>query len=208
VIDPGGAGTDAAVKLFPVGSTEAIATTRSQQDGHFEFRDLTPGAYAIRASLSGFFQRERALVSVRPGEVADAGTIKLGFLNCDFVICDSVVPTKSDILSKSDVFLPRGCSVDLDTSEADCADNPPKQFDLTLKLDNSALFLLPIHGATIGACGTREQSSEPLRIDGLGAGNNWCVRTTSHHVAHIKIELVELIGPGLKELPLVNVLHK
>ena len=54
VEDPqGGAVADASVALLPVHRTAALVTTTDQQ-GHFEFHDVAPGAYRLSAEAPGF----------------------------------------------------------------------------------------------------------------------------------------------------------
>lgn len=49
----------------------------SDENGFFDFVDLSPGRYSLRAHMAGYQDFAMPLIKVRDGEHADLGTIKM-----------------------------------------------------------------------------------------------------------------------------------
>lgn len=59
----------------------------------------------------------------------------------------------------------------------------------------------------ISDCKDRYRFDQPIRIDGLGPGNAWCVETNSKQRAHVFIER-KVVEPESEEIALWVVTRK
>jgi hypothetical protein len=201
------------VRLLLDGQTATQYRVETDSGGRFQIPDVKPGKYTLRAYQHGF--REGATtVNVVESEIADAGRVVLMLAGCDSpgTICDSVdpAPTEPPDVASGEVVLRPGCAVDLDKATVTCphsADRLENRSDLKLDAGSEgAIYLTPINAAMIASCESKPRS-EPIRIDGLGPGNDWCVVTNAKHHSHLFIKL-KVVEPGADEVILWVVTRK
>jgi hypothetical protein len=186
----------AVIRLSPIGSGETKYRGESDREGKFKIEGIAPGEYFIRASAQGF--RESSMrVSVDEG-TAELGTVKLPVIDCDGpgVNCDYIYPANSTP-SPSDVTSAGRVTLRFDAGHAD--------FKLTTN-GSGSIYLNPINGTTIGPC-EGKPTPDPIRIDGLGPGNDWCAITHDKHRAHVFIT-GGIVEPGVLQVPLWIVMRK
>jgi hypothetical protein len=194
------------VRLLPEGSSTTRYRAEAGRDGEFRIENVTLGTYTLRAYRPGF--REEAMtVTVVEGEIADAGRVVLRLAGCDSpgTICDNfgIGPPSPPDVARGDVVLRLGCGVDLDKAAATCPDSASRsdnRVDLRFEAGKEgAIYLTPINGAIVTSCEGKSRSDQPIRIDGLGPGNDWCVQTNAKHYSHVFIE-VRVVEPGADEV--------
>jgi hypothetical protein len=206
VVDPGIYPLPKAiVRLLPQDSRVTKYRVEADQ-GKFTIEDVSAGVYILRAHFAGF--RESAVtITVREGEVTDVGNVVLPFEGCDLSICDSVgPPERPNELARGDAIVGIDCGVDLDKVAVNCrGDN---RADLRLERQSGgAIYLKAVGRAKISDCETRKSIDQPVRLDGLGPGNDWCVETNGKHHAHVFVEL-KVVEPGADEVALWVVTRK
>jgi hypothetical protein len=194
VIDPAKARVPyATVRLLREDRTEAHYQAQTNADGEFEISDVAPGKYMVRADHDGFRGRVKPLV-VTDGATADLVRVMLG-LSCDApgANCETIVwpahepmpPPPEPVLAHGGFYLRPGCLANLDTAVEECSGSDNRG-DLRLeRRTDGALYLKPVNRAKISDCETPKPIEEPVRVDGLGADNEWCVETNANHHAHL-----------------------
>jgi hypothetical protein len=186
------------VRLLREGQTATQYRSQTNQLGEFKITGVTPGKYTVRAYQVGFVELAK-IVSVSDGTIADAGNMAFKLAGCDapHVICDAVYagpppndPQPSDEIAREGFALSPGCTVNLGRVAVKCLDGADELADLQLYRTNAgAIYLKAVNRAKISDCGTREQMDQPIRLDGLGPGNDWCVDTNAKHHAHVFLDL-------------------
>jgi hypothetical protein len=202
------------VRLLPEGSSATRYRAEAGYDGEFRVENVIPGTYTLRAYRPGF-REEATTVNVVEGEIANAGRVVLKMAGCDSpgTICDDfgIGPQPPPDVARGDVILRSGCAVDLDKAAVTCPEGGSgldNRADLRLDAgQESAIYLSPVNGATISGCESKSHGDQPIRIDGLGPGNDWCVQTSAKHYSHVFIEL-KVVEPGASEVILWVVTRK
>ena len=170
----------------PVASAEAGA------DGRFVLEHIKPGAYALRISSGGFYDRKVYGVVVSAGRATDVGSVALRATDCDApgsgcqYQCDpsdEAATCNGPVVKKGRLVIRRGCSADFETGNSGC-DNSSRDDVILRPGEGNSLYLHPVNGAQIatadsGAAGFTEK---PMRIDGLVTGADFWVRTAAGHL--------------------------
>jgi hypothetical protein len=129
-------------------------------------------------------------VSVRDGDTANVGDIQLNIGSCDSpgVDCDEVgvSGTVRHRSSRGFVLLRPLYGVDLDTGKVFCPQKPDR-VDLSLSESNAGkLYVNPAKRALMRPdCNRASDDNNPLRVDELGPGDDFCVRTKKGRTAHV-----------------------
>jgi Carboxypeptidase regulatory-like domain len=175
--------------------------TKASADGRFHLEQVEPGTYMVRAWKQGFRANPMREITLAEGEERDLGEIRLELSGCDApgVICDYVGAEPPDTsITSAHISLRAGGRYELDKTSV-----KPGKPDIELRADGPALFIAGINGAVLtrpngGDIACRgEYSQEPVRIDGLGAGYDICVRTSEGRYS--RIFLTHDIEPGSRE---------
>lgn len=209
VIDASGGGLRGFVRVLGGGSTKTLYRQSMESDGTFRLSNIPAGTYSVKAQAAGFVEAGPNDVIVEDGGVTIIKDILLPFAGCDApgVICDSVGPPVRDIIRTGDLFLRRECSADLDSGKTQCSSKPWRDADVRFTAIDNGLYLAPINGAKVSHCDETLLTPDPIRVDGLGPGNNWCFQTNGRHRSHVFIQVHE-IQPDAEEIILWQVLRK
>jgi len=204
------------VRLLPEGSGTTKYRVETGDNGEFIVENVSPGAYVVRAHHVGFMEGA-VTATVIDGEIADAGRVPLRLAPCDapgvncFYISASSDPPPPPSASGS-VALRMDCGVDLDLPTMSCPDNANRvdsRADLQAHAGGGgAIYLTAINGARISDCATKSDINQPIRVDGLGPGNDWCVETNAKHPSHVFIGAWWVVEPGAEEVRLWIVTRK
>jgi len=207
ILDPMGAViAKATIGVLDAQSRRTVQIVRSDSDGRFRANGLAAGEYLLAASAPGF--REK-LLSI--GELKAGGdtvlTIRLDVLDCDApgVNCDifstGPVTDPHPIVARGPLTVRRGDAVDL---EHGIVAAQPADADVRLAAQAEGLFLVPLNKALIyqecgteGACGKGHATLESARIDGLGPGSEFCIKTRRRQCS--KVFLTKQVDPGADE---------
>lgn len=186
-----------------------VLQASSDADGSFTIPAVAPGTYLLHAWQAGFLPGILK-ITVRSGETTDVGKIALALAGCDApgVMCDSLrAPSEnvseSRVVVRTYVNIDRRCGVSLNRGESSCS-HP----DLALRdEENGTVQLVPGNGAEVSpSCARLRFGTAPLRIDGLGPGDDFCVRTRKGLSSHVF--LVDEVPPGAAVLRLWCVTRK
>jgi Carboxypeptidase regulatory-like domain len=204
---------NAVVRLIPKDSTSTKYRLAGDSAGMFASSDIAPGMYTLGISLRGFRERFVRDVALAAGQIKDVGPIVLDFAGCDApgVSCDSGKP--SSILASGYFSLHRSCGADLDLDRDSVAcpqagkTMPTRlrnRIDLWFSDNKDGVYLTPGNGASISppnpdkGCEEAKYDKTPVRIDGLGAGSDLCVRTSDGRSSHVFITSEVTADPILK----------
>ena len=196
VKDRSGGGLTAFVRLTPDDGGPTLVRSRADRHGDFTLEHIKPGVYAVRMWLQGF--REKAVHGV---VVPLAGSVKLGSILLEISSCDgpgtncdcagSKAQCADSVVRGTYLVVKQGCGADLDAGKATCGNDTKTDF-LTSSGEGNALYLRPTNGTLItplnstnANCCDAAYADKPLRIDGLGPGNDFCVLTTKQRSSHV-----------------------
>jgi hypothetical protein len=204
VVDSTGAGVTAEVRVKPKDSSDTIHRGRTDRDGNLCVPKINPGTYTLVLFARGFQVRRVRDVMVNSGETLDLRSVRVDIGDCDApgITCDSLEPER-DIVAGGGLTLPRGCGLNLDKLDVICSTaNSSRDVDLIFTGGGETLFLNPQNGARIRPdCQKIGFTDEPLRLDGMGSGDNFCVRTKKGQNSHIYFDAVD-VDKSTKELGL------
>jgi hypothetical protein len=166
-------------------------------DGTFCVSDLGPGTYSVKAWKEGFRANRVRDVVVRSGETTNIGVIQLEVVGCDAreIMCclqvatPEVAATLPDApveIARTDLNLPRVCGADLSIGKALCP--PTKDADMVFVEEHGALLLRPVNGARMDSDCKGAYRDQALRIEALGAGDDFCIKTRQGHTSHVFFE--------------------
>jgi hypothetical protein len=198
VIDASGGGLRGALVRLVQDSSVLGAQARADQDGVFNAVDLKPGTYTLIAWLQGFRAR-RAGVVIRDGEITDIGRLRLELAGCDApgVMCDNFgLGARDRIKASGYLNVKLDCAADLDAGKTWCADGTRdaggRTTDVGITKNETGVYLSPLNGATVSTpnpprvdCGDANLGNADVRIDGLGPGDDLCVRTHDGRLSHV-----------------------
>jgi hypothetical protein len=213
VLDPMGAViAKAAVRILDARTRQTIDTVQSGEDGRFTARNLPAGDYLIAASATGFREKLAPIGTAKAGSDTSV-TIHLEVLDCDApgVNCDIFTTgpytDPHPIVSRHDLSVRGGEAVNLDQSTVA---SQPADSDIRLEAQSEGLFLLPANKALIyqecgteGACGKGRSTLKSVRIDGLGLGSEFCIKTRTGRCS--KIYLTKQVDPGADQATMLVV---
>lgn len=216
VLDPMGAViAKAAVRILDAHTRRTVDTVQSDEDGRFTARNLAAGDYLIAASATGFREKLVPVGTVKAGSDTSV-TIHLEVLDCDApgVNCDIITTgpytDPHPIVSRHDLSVRGGEAVNLDQSTVT---TQPAAADIRLETQPAGLFLVPANKALIyqecgteGACGKGRSTLKSVRIDGLGLGSEFCIKTRTGRCS--KIYLTKQVDPGADEATVLVVTRK
>jgi hypothetical protein len=169
-------------------------------DGTFCVDELGPGTYTVKVWQSGFRENLVRDVVVRGHKTTNIGTVQLDVGSCDApgVNCDNFItplnfPSKPDPIvevMRADLTLPRACGVELVKGKVIClqSEGSTKDTDMVFLEEHGALLLRPANGARIQPDCNGAYRDEPLRVAGLGKGDELCVRTGKGYESHLFFE--------------------
>jgi hypothetical protein len=199
-----------------------LARAKTDQSGAFQTGVLNPGSYTLTAWVQGFRARAWSAVIVRSGEVTDLGTIPLDIAGCDApgVNCDSIDPSppRNPIVASGYLTVRLNCGADLAKSSVYCLDDATSRrqertADLRATRSDAGIYLAPVNGTAMSAlnpsrqdCSGGNQKPDRIRLDGLGPGNDLCVRTRDGRMSHVF--LVNDVEPDSLEIQLWYVTRK
>ncbi|MCX6902848.1 MAG: carboxypeptidase-like regulatory domain-containing protein [Verrucomicrobia bacterium] len=159
---------------------------------------VAPGAYTLIAWMQGFRARRFTNIEVRDGETTDVGKLVLGFAGCDApgVMCDNFGLDPPGQAKASGYFdLNFACAADLGAGKTYCPEDSKtarRTTDLRITKDEKGVYLSPINGATVSTpnpprtdCRDSNLGKADVRIDGLGPGDDICVRTHDGRLSHL-----------------------
>jgi hypothetical protein len=195
VDDESEAGLPAFILITPKESSTPVHRGKAGQDGRLCIPHLSPGTYTVKVWLNGLRAARVRDVVVRNGTETNVGDIRLQLGDCDApgVMCDSMIPEPTSGV-RGNLTVPLGCGVDLDRVAVICAERaPPRSKTTATKIDvlfmggeHGALMLIPANGARIRPnCRTLIYTDEAFRVDGLGPGDDLCVRTKKGRSSHL-----------------------
>lgn len=190
VVDPAGASIgQALVRLLGPESRATQYRVQSDDSGAFHLSGVAAGVYTLRISRAGFREATK-LVAVSDDSTTDLGTLSLELSGCDAAIaCDYIGKTPPEvkaIIRTAEVAVSFGCGIDLEKAKSACGSD---HMDIRIEREGSTVMLHALGDAKFIACNSRQAGINPVRIDGLGPGNDWCVLLKSQHVAHVMLHL-------------------
>jgi hypothetical protein len=174
----------ALVQLTREGGGTVLYSAQAASDGGFSLQSVKSGVYAARLSSVGFRVRRVHEVVVPERGTVDLRTVALRVQDCDApgVNCDCFAQEEhgcdDPIVRKGRLSITQRCGADLDAGKVTC--------DLASKVDlvlgpgeGTSLYLRPMGGARITPVDSTRASysDKPIRIDGLGTGSDFWVRT-------------------------------
>ena len=191
---------NALIRVYPKGSTLlAFRGNANYDDGTICIDGLSPGTYTIKAWQSGFRRNLVRDVLVRGRETTNVGTVQLEVGGCDApgVSCFFVTPL--NFPSQPDppvdavrihLKLPQACGIDLVRGNVICSrsEGSAKDADLVFLEEHGALILRPANGARIQPDCDGAFGDEALSVEGLGKGDELCVRTSKGYESHLFFE--------------------
>lgn len=202
VVDAAGAPIQAAIRIIQPDTNTVVLRFRAKEDGTFQTDPLVPAIYSVTAFSPGFRRGGLRKVVIKPGEVADLGTIRLDISGCDTpgTNCDyfGEVPDEvKRIVASAHVVLNFHCAVNLDdkgkpvcTEEAGLLKS--QGADIRLSRENGAFYLSGVNGAALSAPypSTLDRSgatygTDRIAVAGLGRGVDFCVRTERGFISHV-----------------------
>ncbi len=193
VVDETGAHVPAAtVRLVIEGQTTTQHQALTNDSGDFEITNVAPGKYILRADHEGFRGRGKSVI-VTDGAMTDTGRITLRIscdapgANCEIIAVpvNTPWPMPEPEIARAGFYLRPGCNADLEKAVEDCSSASDRgDLQLERRADGSE-YLKPVNHAKLSDCETRQRIDEPVRLDGLGADNEWCVETNAGHHAHL-----------------------
>ena len=178
--------TKATIRVLHAQSRRTIQIVRSDSNGRFRANGLAAGEYLIAASATGFREKLLSIETLKAGGDTVL-TIRLDILDCDApgVNCDifstGPVTDPHPVVARGPLTVRRGDAIDL---EHGIAAPRPADADVRLAAQAEGPFLVPLNKALIyqecgteGACGKGHATLESARIDGLGPGSEFCIKT-------------------------------
>jgi hypothetical protein len=199
VVDPGEYPLPGAyVKLLRQDSNVLAARGTADHTGTFH-TTVAPGAYTLIAGMQGFRARRFANIEVRDGKTTDVGKLFLGFAGCDApgVLCDNFGLGSPDRVKASGyLYLNFACAADLGAGKTYCPEDSRaaarRTTHLRITKDENGVYLNPINGATVSTpnppradCRDSSPGKAGVRIDGLGPGDDICIRTHDGGLSHL-----------------------
>lgn len=189
------------IRLIPKDTSMTAYKIKAGQENALFGGEVAPGIYSVAAWTEGFRERLVKDIAILPGKTTDLGTISLDMGGCDApgVSCTGD-PVMGRVHSSNFVTLRQSCGYDFDASKLTCPEpgkkmgkGPRHDVDVWFVNQSNGVFLMPGDGASIsslqpgGGCTDAKYGAEPVRVDGLGPGNDVCIRTSDKHVSHIFI---------------------
>jgi carboxypeptidase family protein len=200
---------NALISVFPKESTLLAFRGNAHDDGTFCIKDLSPGTYTVKAWQNGFRAERVRDVVVRSGETTELGTIQLEVgscdargVNCDYFYTPKTFPSTPERIvevTRADLKLPRECGADLSKGKVICPQS--KDVDVVFLEEHDALMLHPVNGARIQPDCNGPYRNQALRVEGLGKGDDLCVKTRMGHESHLFFEGDD-VGPTTTKLTL------
>ena len=199
VVDPGEYPLPgASVRLLRPDSNLLAARGTADQNGTFH-ATVAPGAYTLVARMQGFRARRVTSIEVRDGETTDVGKLVLGSAGCDApgVMCDNFGLGPPDrVKASGHLDLNFACAADLGAGMTYCPEDlkvaARRTTDLRITRGESGVYLNAINGATVSTpnpprtdCRDSSPGKADVRIDGLGPGDDICVRTHDGRLSHL-----------------------
>lgn len=191
---------NAFISVFPKESTLlAFRGNANYSDGTFCIAGLSPGAYTIKAWYNGFRGNLVRDVAVRAYETTNIGTVQLEVGSCDApgVSCFFITPLNSPSqpdppvdAARTHLTLPRACGIDLVRGKVICSgsEGSAEDTDVVFLEEHGALILRPANGARVQPDCTGAYRDQALRVEGLGKGDELCVKTENGYISHLFFE--------------------
>jgi hypothetical protein len=192
---------------------------------------MEPGSYTIAISLRGFREKFVDNVLVAGQHEVDLGKILLKLAGCDApgVMCDSLgrEPTTGKRFAHGYINVPLGCGADADKGAVSCTivldeDQPntpspgssDRASDFWLRAAHGPhLYLEPRKGAQLAEpnsaetdCSDAVYQHQHIRIDGLGPGSDFCLRTNEGRVS--RVSFTAEVQPDSQEIAIYYVTWK
>ncbi|MBL0158224.1 MAG: carboxypeptidase regulatory-like domain-containing protein [Bryobacterales bacterium] len=196
----------AVIRIIPTGSDVVVLRVRGEQNGMFRTEPLPAGSYTVTAWSQGFRRRELTGVAVRHEAETNLGDILLDISGCDApgVMCDSFGLTapnpEKTVTSSGYLRLKLACGADFETGgKVHCPETvagqeqaPLKGVDLQFEKNGVHLSLAAVDGASLSRpissgfdCHGAKFGEDKLRIETLGMGVDFCVRTKRGAMSHV-----------------------
>ncbi|MGD0299403.1 MAG: carboxypeptidase-like regulatory domain-containing protein [Bryobacteraceae bacterium] len=201
VTDPTGAVIGKAlISVYPKGSALlAFRGNANYDDGTFCITGLSAGTYTINAWYNGFRRNLVRDVAVRAHEATNIGTVQLEVGGCDApgVSCFFITPLNSPSQPdqpvdavRAHLKLPRECGIDLIEEKVICSrpEGSAGDTDVVFLEEHGALILRPANGARIQPDCRGAYGDQSLRVEGLGNGDDLCVKTGDGYISHLFFE--------------------
>jgi hypothetical protein len=192
---------NALIRVITKNSTSVVYRGNTKDDdGIFCVKDLSPGTYTVKVWQNGFRGNLVRDVVVRGHKTTNIGTIQLEVGSCDApgVYCDDFItplnfPSKPDPVvdaARTHLKLPRACGADLVKGKVICpqSEGAAKDMDVVFLEEHGALLLRPANGSRIQRDCNGAFRDRALRIEGLGRGDDLCVRTGKGYESHLFFE--------------------
>jgi len=207
IVDPASAAIAGSARIMRIRDSVTLRRATATPDGAFPIDGLTAGKYRI-AVWAGGFRPKFGDIELPAGTDLDLGVLMLPLAGCDAtgVICDSFggedPDSKSVIVRKTLEIFPNTCAVDLDKGDEICtvildapqptSPGPDKVSDIWIRTSQHEVTVVTRNGARFTRPNTADSvcrgapfDATTIRIDGLGPGGEFCVRTTAGHLAHV-----------------------
>lgn len=217
VLDESGASIGRAkIRAFASESFSVAAALESEQTGRFQIAGLAADSYRIRIERIGFRSRTISGVVVLDGETNALGGLVLSIAGCDApgTICDCLAPPEQcgrPPVRSGNLTASVDCELDFAQNSVHCPS--ARTTDVKVVRNDGHIYLTPLHGASIGAPDTsREECRKtnfgraPVAIDGLGAGDDICIRTHQDLISHVFV--TGDIEPDASQIKLWQVTRK
>jgi hypothetical protein len=198
----------ATIRVLDRNTRKTVIAVRSDQAGHFEIQDLAPGSYLLAIDSSGFSAR-LIDIGTLPSNTNPFRSIRLYALDCDApkVNCDTFserpIEDPHPVVAHGQLDVSGSEAVDLDKGIS--AASASETADIGLSEEDGAVYLVVLNKARLSkSCGngfsqeSAQMKNSSLRIDGLGPGGAFCIRTNRGRDS--KVYLSNEVKPGDKEI--------
>ena len=198
-MDAAGSSISASIRIIDHHSGASVARVSADDMGRFTIGSLSPGEYDVGIFAPGF-RRRQVLVAVGPGTRTDLGVLELPGGGCDapgvscdfFLTAGMPLPVFKPLVFQGSVRLEPTCTLDLDRRQQASCGGQSSGADLQLVSDAGGLVLLMKNGSradptpsNVAECSKSAFDKDRIRLDGLGLGSDFCVRTKGGSVAHV-----------------------
>jgi hypothetical protein len=208
IVDPSEAYVPGAVvRVADPDAGVLVSQTVADRAGDFRTEILKPGTYLFVVSAQGF-GASRKSVTIQQSQVADVGAIRLEVGSCDDpgVNCDEgmVVPLNSapirivPVIASGSRWVKLDCGLDLIGGNVRCQSDAaqpqsePRTDDVYLIGKDGGIYLQAVNGAALSRPNPRSKNCSEVqfdqtvvRLDGMGHGDDLCVRLREGRRSHI-----------------------